>query len=77
MKAASELPPGGTIVEPSPSTRSPLKQTPSALRKHDVVGGVAGGGEGAQAAVLIAVGGQDHRRAEPVGAGGVIGVASG
>ena len=43
----------------------------------DVVGGVAGGGERAQAGVLLAVGGQDRLDPEPLGPGRVVAVASG
>ena len=68
MKAASELPPGGTIVEPRPRTRSPLKQTPVSVEEADVVLGVAGGGEGAEAEVLFAARRQDHLGLELVGA---------
>ncbi len=43
----------------------------------DVVGGVAGGGEDAQAGVVLAAGRQHHLGAEPVGAGGVVAVGVG
>ncbi len=78
MKAASELPPGGTIVEPSPSTRSPLKQTPVGGEEADVVLGVAGGGErraGRRAPRRPA--GRTDLGVELVGAGGVVAVGVG
>ena len=42
-----------------------------------MVGGVAGGGEGAQAGVGLAVGGQHDLDPELLGAGGVVAVAVG